>query len=120
MPVVPSPNVAVEAAVGPAPTKATEAASEAAPTLAEALGQTLPEAGASAEHSGQGADGAAADPPDAPQSVDESAGEGEALASAEQTPPEAEAEPEPPPAKPWWNPTGGGSDDPDRDDDTPM
>jgi hypothetical protein len=35
--------------------------------------------------------------------------------SGEAAPPEAAA-----PAKPWWNPTGGDSDDADRGDDTPM
>jgi hypothetical protein len=116
MPVVPSPDVAVDAAVGPAPVVSPPpsvvaepepevAATEpdapepvAAPVVEEAVATAEPEAAGQAD----------TDPEEAAASY----GDGDGLGSEGPV-----DEPEPAAPKPWWNPTGGGSDEPHRGED---
>jgi archaellum component FlaC len=122
MPVVPSPNVAVDAAVGPAapfvpppPAAVPEREPEPEPVRAPE-----PEPVAGVEDSqAPPAEPAPAMPVEvAPEQEQTSYGDtGDTGDSGGGGDAAVEEEPEPTAPKPWWNPTGGGSDEPDRGDD---
>jgi len=126
MPVVPSPDVALEAAVGPEITRTPPAADPLPPTpepIVEesALAEPPPDVVAAAEPEPPAAEDDAGEAPEAvAEPSAEPAPEPATEDSAEQTDDAGAAtedvldEPAAGPAKPWWNPTGGRSDEPDR------
>jgi prefoldin subunit 5 len=127
MPVVPSPDAAVDAAVGPAPAPTPTPK----PTPAPAPDSAPPSAGApdAAPDVPPVAQPGPAEEPPLSSTGDQASARDVASAppAAAAVPPEAPAdtdappseENEPAPAKPWWNPTGGRSDEPDRGDEPP-